>query len=119
MPVASDESRQVIDDIDLFRMQLSHDDGDQPQQVPTLSTNSKDPVCFRSRDEVAHAILKLRGKEKQAENIDVQGAHFQYNTRSVVKISEEAKEQTVIADEPAYNITGANETEGLLVSITF
>ncbi len=127
MQAESDESRQVIDDIDLFRMQLSYDDGDQPQLAPTLSSNSSNygstnssNYGYRSRDEVANAILTLRGKEKQAEYIKAQGAPFQHSTRSVVKISKEAKELAAIANEPTYTITQAKETmktEGLLVSI--
>ena len=127
MPAESDESRQVIDDIDLFRMQMSYDDGDQPQLAPTLSSNSSNygstnssNYGYRSRDEVANAILTLRGKEKQAEYIKAQSAPFQHSTRSVAKISKEARELAAIADEPAYTITEVKETkktEGLLVSI--
>lgn len=70
MQVQSDNQiyNNVIDDIELNRMQSS-DDEDQSQHVP-LTTNilatKSQPVSrggFRKSDEVSNAILKLRGKE--------------------------------------------------------
>ena len=72
MQAESDESRQVIYDIDLFRMQMSYYDGDQPQLAPTLSSNSStygstnsSNYGYRSRDEVANAILTLLAKKNK------------------------------------------------------
>jgi hypothetical protein len=71
MQVQSDNQiyNNVIDDIELNRMQSSDDDEDQYQQAPVikniLATKSQ-PVSrggFRRSDEVSNAILKLRGKE--------------------------------------------------------
>lgn len=71
MQVQSDNQiykNDVIDDIELNRMQSSDDD-DQSQQVP-LTTNilaTKSQLVsrggFRNSNEVSNAILKLRGKE--------------------------------------------------------
>jgi len=95
----------VVDDIDLFRMQ-SDEDGDQSQQVTTVTAHSKE--ChqyslnyeYRSRDEVANAILKLRGRDKQAEYVRAQAQHakLQLNPRRDVKIRKEAREPAVVAD---------------------
>jgi len=95
----------VVDDIDLFRMQ-SDEDGDQSQQVTTVTAHSKEShqyslnYEYRSRDEVANAILKLRGKDKQAEYVRAQAQHakLQLNPRRDVKIRKEARKPAVIAD---------------------
>lgn len=95
----------MVDDIDLFRMQ-SDEDGDQSQQVTTVTAHSKEShqyslnYEYRSRDEVANAILKLRGRDKQAEYVRAQAQHakLQLNPRRDVKIRKEARKPAVIAD---------------------
>jgi len=70
MQVQSDNHiyNNVIDDIELNRMQSS-DDEDQYQQAPVIKNilaTKRQPVSrggFRKSDEVSNAILKLRGKE--------------------------------------------------------
>jgi hypothetical protein len=104
-----DRRRHVVDDIDLFRMQPSYEDGEQSQQVTRATASSTEAKKYalnyeyRSRDEVANAILKLRGKEKQAEYVNIvqqaQRARSQQNPRrDVAEISKVANEPAVIAE---------------------
>ena len=105
MQARVDESRrQVADDIDLFRMQPSYEEGESKQGT-TLAAQSKESCQYainyeyRSRDEVANAILKLQGKGKQAEYVSraqAQRAKLQQNPRRDVKIHKEARETAVI-----------------------
>ncbi len=105
MQARVDESRRkVADDIDLFRMQPSYEEGESKQGT-TLAAQSKESSQYainyeyRSRDEVANAILKLQGKGKQAEYVSraqAQRAKLQQNPRRDVKIRKEASEAAVI-----------------------
>ncbi len=69
--VGESRRRQVVDDIDMFRMQ-SFDEEEESKQGTTLAAQSKESSHYainyeyRSRDEVANAMLKLQGKGKPA-----------------------------------------------------
>jgi len=104
-----ESSRHVPDDIDSFRMKSSYEDEEQSQQGTRATACSQaTKECsisyeYRSRDEVANAILKLRGKEKQAEYINIvrqaQRAKWQQNPRrDVAEISKVASEPEMISE---------------------
>lgn len=105
---SSDEGRHVADDIDLFRMQSSYDEEDQSQHVTaaTIAQSVDSRNClvnyeYRSRDEVANAILKLRGKEKQAEFINKANPHprkMLLNTQRDFQTTEVTREPVVATD---------------------
>lgn len=68
--VGESRRRHVVDDIDMFRMQSYEEE--EPKQGTKLAAQSKESSHYainyeyRSRDEVANAMLKLQGKGKQA-----------------------------------------------------
>jgi len=103
-----ESSRYVPDDIDSFRMKSSYEDEEQSLQGTRATACSQaTKECsisyeYRSRDEVANAILKLRGKEKHAEYINTvrqaQRAKWQQNPRrDVAEISKGASEPEMIS----------------------
>ena len=103
---SGDESRHVADDIDLFRMQSSYDEADQSQHVTaaTIAQSVDSRNClisyeYRSRDEVANAILKLRGKDKQAEFVNKANPHplkLQLNTQRDFQTAEVTREPDIV-----------------------
>jgi hypothetical protein len=116
--------RRKVDDIDLFRQQTSYEDGDQSQQftavptslgkAPSKSSNRQYSVEYRSRDEVANAILKVRGKDKKAEYVNKQAEYLsKYNgaqAQRAIIISKVANKPAEIADAVTHSLTESTGT---------
>lgn len=92
--------RQVADDIDMFRMQ-SFNEEEESRQGTALAAQSKESSHYainyeyRSRDEVANAMLKLQGKGKPTGFVNrAQAQHPKPKDKSWV-LSKEGREAAV------------------------